>query len=86
MGGAAKIAISVEPELLRRLEQVRRRSGESRSAAIARAIRLLTHAEEQAQRVDEYRSAYQRIPETDDDVAGARASARRSLRAVAWDE
>ena len=86
MARTAKIAVSLEPELLRRVELVRKQTGESRSALVSRALRQLTREEEHTRRVREYVRVYRDRPETAAEVAAARASAKLSLAALPWDE
>ncbi len=86
MTGTAKIAVSLDADLLRRVERLRGRSGESRSALVSRALRLLTREEEEAQRIRDYVRAYREHPETSEEVASIRAMAKRSLAAIPWDE
>jgi Arc/MetJ-type ribon-helix-helix transcriptional regulator len=81
-----KIAVSLDADLLRRVERLRGRSGESRSALVSRALRLLTHEEEEALRVREYVQAYRDHPETPQEVVATRAAAKRSLATIPWDE
>lgn len=83
---SAKIAISLDPSLLEAVDRVQRETGESRSAVIARAVRRLVDAEAQRRRMAEYVEAYRRAPESESDVAAARALARRSLAHASWDE
>ena len=86
MAHTGKIAVSLDADLLRRVERIRGRSGETRSALVARALRLLTQEEEKAQRIRDYVRAYREHPETPREVAAVRATAKRSLAAIAWDE
>lgn len=86
MANTAKIAVSIDPELLRQVERVRERRGESRSAFVSRALRELTREAARARRVREYVQAYRDLPETADDVAAARASAKRAVAALLWDD
>jgi len=85
VGNAAKIAVSIDAELLRQLERVRARTGESRSAAVSRALRILTQQEERARRVVEYERAYRETPETDAEISVARELSRRALAALPWE-
>ena len=86
MVNTAKIAISLDAELLRRVEQLRGRSGETRSTLVTRALRLLTREAQEAQRVRDYVRAYREHPETPREVAAIRTAAKRSLTAIPWDE
>ena len=84
MANTAKIAISLDAELLRRVEKVRGRTGESRSAVVGRALRLLTEDERRARLVEEYRRVYRAKPEGANDLATARRLAKRSAAALPW--
>lgn len=83
---AEKIAITVAPDLLERVERLRRHTKESRSAVFARATRLLLAEEERRRKVERYVEAYREQPETAVEIAEARALAAASLIAVEWDE
>lgn len=83
---ARKLAIRLDAGLLESVSRVQRATGETRSAVLARAVRLLVREEEHPARVEEYRSAYRRVPELAGDIAVARALAKRSLAHVAWDD
>ncbi len=82
---AEKIAITVEPDLLVKVESLRRRTRESRSAVFSRAARLLLGAEEHRRRVERYLDAYRERPESESDVVLAEDVARSSLACVEWD-
>lgn len=86
MKEAEKIAISVDRTLLRRAERLRARTGESRSAVIARALRTLLSLEERQRQVAEYVDGYRRQPETPVDVERARAVARKTLASLPWED
>jgi metal-responsive CopG/Arc/MetJ family transcriptional regulator len=83
---AEKIAITVDPDLLVRVESLRRRTKESRSAVFNRAARLLLGAEEHRRRIERYLEAYRERPESESDLALAEDLARSSLERVGWDE
>ena len=85
MASVEKIAISVDRELLRRLEALREATGESRSAVVSRALARLVAEQELQDRIAEYVEAYRRVPESRAEINRARAAARRSLDALAWD-
>jgi metal-responsive CopG/Arc/MetJ family transcriptional regulator len=86
MAGAAKIAVSLDAELLRRVETFRHRTGESRSALVSRALRLLTAEGRRAELIDEYQRTYRTHPELAGEVALARRLAKRSAAALDWDD
>ncbi len=86
MANAAKIACSIDANLLARIESVRARTGESRSALISRALIALTSESARARAVRRYVEAYREHPEPVGDVRAARRSARRALSRVDWDD
>jgi Arc/MetJ-type ribon-helix-helix transcriptional regulator len=65
---SAKVAISLPTALLERLEDLRDRTGESRSAVVRRALELLLHRMDHYEAVREYVESYRLHPETDDDL------------------
>jgi metal-responsive CopG/Arc/MetJ family transcriptional regulator len=85
MARAAKIAVTIDRDLLARAEAVRERTGESRSAVFARALRELVRLEEHQRKVRRYVEANREQPETPDEMALARHTARRALRQVPWE-
>jgi len=83
---SAKIAISMSADLLDDVERVRRTTGETRSAVVARAVRLLVDADKRRAQIAEYVEAYRRHPETPAEVRAVRIVARRTLKNLPWDE
>jgi hypothetical protein len=86
MSKVAKVACSIDAALLARVESVRKKTGESRSAFISRALRVLTAESTRAMAVARYVEAYRERPESSADVRAARRSARRALSHVAWED
>jgi len=86
MANAAKIACSIDADLLRRVETVRARTGESRSAFISRALLAMTAESARTRAVKEYVEAYKDHPESPADVATARRAARRALSRLDWED
>ena len=86
MGHVAKIACSIDPDLLARIEAVRARTGESRSAFISRALLALTSESARARAVSRYVAAYREQPEAEEDVVATRGFARRALSRLAWED
>jgi metal-responsive CopG/Arc/MetJ family transcriptional regulator len=86
MGKAAKVAFSLEQDLLDQVERIRARTGESRSALIARALAAVTKEDARRVQVERYVEAYREHPETDEEVTSARAAARRALSRLPWEE
>ena len=84
MSNVVKVACSIDPHLLARVELIRKKTGESRSAFISRALRALTAESARTLAVARYVEAYREHPEGSEDLRAARRSARRSLAQVAW--
>ena len=83
----AKVAVTVDVELLAEVERLRARTKESRSAVFNRAIKRLANAEARTAKVRVYIEAYRRMPETAAEMESADALARESLRnAPPWDD
>ena len=82
----AKIACSIDATLLASAERLRARTGESRSALIARALSGLLAEQARRARVQEYVEGYRTKPESAAEVARARKSARAVLARVEWDD
>jgi metal-responsive CopG/Arc/MetJ family transcriptional regulator len=80
-----KVAISVDRDVLRRAERLRRATGETRSALFTRALRLLVAEGEHAMRVKEYVAAYRAQPERVEQVDMAHALAARSFASIPWE-
>lgn len=86
MGRTAKIAVSLDRELLLDAERVRRRTGEARSALVARALRSLLQAEERQLEIEAYKAAYRAHPETKAEVKALQKLAQRALVHLPWDD
>jgi metal-responsive CopG/Arc/MetJ family transcriptional regulator len=84
-GRHAKFACSVDAAILARIERIRARTGESRSALVSRALLKLAQAEADEERVRRYVEAYKEKPESKAEVSAASRIARRVLRAMAWE-
>ena len=82
--GHAKIAVSIETELLARVERLRAGTGESRSAVVSRALAQLTAEEAKARKVRQYIEAYRKKPETREEIAAADRLAKRALASLEW--
>jgi len=82
---AAKITVSVDQAVLRQAERVRRRTGESRSALVARALRVVLQVDDNAELVRQYVAGYRRIPETAADKTSAHKLAARALDGLKWE-
>jgi hypothetical protein len=82
----AKFACSVDAAVLARIERLRARTGESRSALVSRALVKLADEEASADRVRRYIEAYREKPESRAQISAARRMARRVVRAMPWED
>lgn len=80
-----KVAITVAPELLAEVEQLRRRTGESRSAVFERALAAYLATQGRADQARQYLEGYRRRPERAAETRQALASALGALAAEPWD-
>ena len=71
MAPSDKIAVSLPAGLVRQIERERKRTGETRSAFVQRAIRLVFSEQDRRKRVAEYIEGYRNQPETADEIAAA---------------
>ena len=85
MPEAEKIAISLNRKLLQKIEKVRKATGETRSAFIARALEQLFRQHQKMARVSEYVEGYGRQPENTDEIAAAEAAAIAALSQENWE-
>lgn len=70
--------------LLRRLDERAAREGRSRSALIRDAIEAYLYDEAEAEIDRRIREGYERIPETEEEMRIAEASAREGIREEPW--
>jgi metal-responsive CopG/Arc/MetJ family transcriptional regulator len=76
--------VQLSDELLRRLDERVAREGRSRSALIRDAIEAYLYDEEK-ERIDrEIREGYERIPQTDEELAGLDREMREMIREEPW--
>jgi len=85
MGKTRKVAISLPGELMGKMESIRKRTGESRSAFISRAIWQALAEREQKALVARYIEGYQKYPESSEEIALAEDSAIRLLAEESWE-
>ena len=84
MNRTVKVAISLPEELLRQVDRVRRKRGESRSQYFreAASARLTTGADSST---EVYRQGYRDMPETAQEVEAATQSAIALLASEPWE-
>lgn len=80
-----KVAISLSREVLHQIEELRKETGESRSALIQRAMKKLLKERERSVRVRSYVEGYRRQPETKEEIAAAEFSASELLAREPWE-
>jgi metal-responsive CopG/Arc/MetJ family transcriptional regulator len=85
MRNRGKVAVTIDPELLDRIEEMRKRTGESRSAVFERAIAAYVANASQAESARRYVDAYRRQPERTVEPREALATALEALAAEPYD-
>jgi metal-responsive CopG/Arc/MetJ family transcriptional regulator len=70
-----KVAISLPTNLLRKIEQSRKKTGETRSAFIRRYLENSFRKTEREKKIRAYIEGYEKNPETADEIAEAEATA-----------
>jgi metal-responsive CopG/Arc/MetJ family transcriptional regulator len=79
-----KIAISLPEDVLNAVEREREESGESRSEFFRRAVEALLRREREQTLSEQYVRAYQKLPESPDEVEAARRAASSILSEEPW--
>ena len=82
----SKIACSIDTRLLASVERLRVRTGESRSAVVARALADLVGEQERRRQVQAYVQAYLDQPESAAEVREARRVAQQTLSRFTWND
>jgi metal-responsive CopG/Arc/MetJ family transcriptional regulator len=76
--------VQLTGDLLQRLDERAAREGRSRSALIRDAIEAYLHDETKARIDREIIEGYERIPETDEEMAWAESETREMIREEPW--
>ena len=76
--------VQLNRDLLRRLDERAAREGRSRSSLIRDAIEVYLYDEEQTRIDREIREGYERVPETDEEVASAERAGIEGIREEPW--
>jgi len=84
MTKTAKVAISLPEEVLSAVEKERKGSGESRSQIFRRAVELLLRQRREKELSEQYIRAYQKSPETREEIDASRYSANSILSEEPW--
>jgi len=85
MRNREKVAVTVDPALLERIERMRKRTGESRSAVFERALEAYVATSARTETARRYADGYRRRPETDADVRASLATALDALASEPYD-
>ena len=80
-----KLAISLPRSLLDQVEKFRKKSGESRSSLIQRAIRLFLESHIRRSKIQQYVTGYSTQPETAEEIRAAEAAAAYLLSEEPWE-
>jgi metal-responsive CopG/Arc/MetJ family transcriptional regulator len=84
MPKTSKIAISLPEDVLLAVEKEREESGESRSQIFRRAVQMLLRQRMERKLSEQYIQAYQRMPETPEEVTASRRAASTVLAEEPW--
>ena len=84
MQRTTKIAISLPRDMLKAVEQERKRSGESRSELFRRAVDMLLRSYKERTMTERYIRAYEQIPETKEEIKAIRHTASDVLAGEPW--
>ena len=84
MTKTTKIAISLPVEIFSAVEDERKKSGESRSELFRRAVHMLLNRRHERERSERYILAYERFPESIEEIEAARRSAGAILAEESW--
>ena len=84
MPKTSKIAISIPEKLLSAVEQQRESTGESRSEFFRRAVETQIRLIRERELSEKYIRAYERSPESKEDLENARRAAANILAGIPW--
>ena len=82
---ARKVAISLPAELLERVEDRRRSTGDTRSGFVGRALERYLRDEDGASLVREYVEGYRRTPESAEEVAESESTIGDAFAEDPWE-
>ncbi len=85
MANTTKCAVSLPRNLFARMESVRRRTRENRSAFVRRAVETLFEKADEAEKVRAYVEGYRRHPETKREIQAADSAGAAFLATEPWD-
>ena len=85
VGKSAKIAISLPKDFFEVVENERAASGESRSEFFRRAALIAIRQEKERAAIEQYCRAYERMPETTEEVEAAHRAGSSILAQEPWE-
>lgn len=85
MRNVRKIAISLPADLVRHIEKIRKKTGESRSALIRRSIEFTLNQKTKDALSARYIEGYQIYPETSEEMNIARVTSAKTLSEEPWE-
>ncbi len=85
MGKTVKIAVSLPEDLLKDAERERKELGETRSAFVQRAIRMILIRKEREKALNRYIKGYQSTPESPEEIDAAKRAAEIVLNEEPWE-
>ena len=85
MADSKKMAISMPGDLARKVEKVRKKTGETRSAFIRRVIEQAFADEEEKELIKRYQEGYLKYPETKEEIEETVAISREILAGEPWE-
>lgn len=86
MAATEKVSITLPKPLLSSIERLRRRTGETRSGIIQRALDRMLKEQERSARRRQYLDGYARVPETEEEIDAAEAAAVAILSREPWEQ
>ena len=85
MSRTDRIAISLPKQVLQAIERLRRKTGETRSGLIQRALREMLAGSAKTVRVRQFVEGYVRDPEGEEEILAAQASAMKLIAGEPWE-
>ena len=84
MNNSTKTAVSLPADVYRRAESLRRKTGQSRSALYAEALKAYFEFQLLREKEARYAAGYEAAPETIDDISAATAAGAAVLKKEDW--
>ena len=85
MGKSVKIAISLPDEVAKKVENIRKKTLETRSAFIKRAIETMLKGISERSKIEKYMDGYLERPETTGEIKASEAAAVELLSKEPWE-